>query len=295
MMQNPVRNLILLTVIILIFVAIPASGALAQSANEPTGFKNVQLWIYPEYDDPRLLVMLEGQIVGAQTPAEVRFLVPAKAQMYSAGSKDAQGQYTGGPPHREPSAIFPGWDEISYEVTSETFRVEYYDHIIIGQPDKTISYEFRWLYPIADIYVTVQEPRASSDFVVIPQGQAFVESDGFTAYSYHYSDLDTEPPLQFEINYTKSDPSPSLSLEEKSASSPLPIIIIPVVVAIFIVGGFFWMRKPRPKTRAARRQLSRTTERKSPEARQTEARFCTQCGQPIEGSHRFCPHCGSKR
>ncbi|MFC1918009.1 zinc ribbon domain-containing protein [Chloroflexota bacterium] len=293
-MKNPVRDLILLTVTILIFVAIPASGVFAQSANEPTGFKNVQLWIYPEYDDPRLLVMLEGQIVGVQAPAEVRFLIPAKASMYSAGSKDAQGQYTGGPPHREPSAI-PGWDEISYELTTETFRVEYYDPIIIGQPDKTISYEFRWLYPISDINVTVQEPRSSSNFVVIPQAQAFVDGAGFTSYSYDYSDLDAEPPLQFEITYTKSDISPSLSIEEKSASSPLPTIIILAIVAVFIVGGFFWMRKPRPKTRAARRQLSRTTGRKSPDANQVEARFCTQCGQPIEGSHRFCPNCGAKR
>ncbi len=71
----------------------------AQS-KEPTGFKNVTLWINPEYDDPRLLVMLEGKIVGVDAPAQVRFLVPAAAQMFSAGSKDAQGKYSGGPPSR---------------------------------------------------------------------------------------------------------------------------------------------------------------------------------------------------
>jgi hypothetical protein len=76
------------------------SAALAQDEPEPenivTGFQNVQLWVYAEYDDPYaigapLLVMLEGQIVGAEPPAEVRFLVPATAQLYSAGSKDAEG------------------------------------------------------------------------------------------------------------------------------------------------------------------------------------------------------------
>ena len=47
--------------------------------------------IYPEYDEPSLLIMLEGKITGANPPVQVRFLVPSTAEMYSAGSKDAQG------------------------------------------------------------------------------------------------------------------------------------------------------------------------------------------------------------
>ncbi len=123
LIKTTYRFLSLLVAISLLFITADIPLALAQTENEPDGFKNVTLWIYPEFDDPRLLVMLEGQIVGVQVPATVRFLVPSAAEMYSAGSMNAQGQYSGGPPRREPSAI-AGWDEISYEVTTDTFRIE---------------------------------------------------------------------------------------------------------------------------------------------------------------------------
>src|SRR5450759_393867 len=85
--------------------------ALAQATNEPSGFKSVTVWVYPEYDDPRVLVMLEGQITGTTLPALVKFLVPQSANLFSAGSKNAQGVYSGGPPNRKASSI-AGWDEI---------------------------------------------------------------------------------------------------------------------------------------------------------------------------------------
>jgi hypothetical protein len=107
---------------------------------EPTALKSVHVWVNPEYDDLRLLVMIEGQIVGAQVPVRIRFLVPTTAVMFSAGSKNSFGEYKGGPPERKASST-PGWDEISYGLTENTFRVEYYD--AIGQlPDKTITTSF---------------------------------------------------------------------------------------------------------------------------------------------------------
>jgi len=84
---NRFRFCVALFVIVLTVIVLPLP-TFAQSGGEVTGFKNVKLWIYPEHDDPRLLVMLEGQITGAQPPVRVKFLVPSAAEMYSAGSMD---------------------------------------------------------------------------------------------------------------------------------------------------------------------------------------------------------------
>src|ERR1035437_3483999 len=151
--------------------------ALAQATNEPTGFKNVTVWVYPEYDDPRLLVMLEGQITGTTLPALVKFLVPQSANLFSAGSKNTQGVYSGGPPNRIASSV-QGWDEISYTLptTASTFRVEYYDDIITGSPDKKISYDFRWLYPISDLNIVIQQPLKATNFNVSPPGTKTTEN-----------------------------------------------------------------------------------------------------------------------
>lgn len=276
----------------LLLLPVSLPGAVAQDGEEVTGFHDVSLWVFPEYDDPRLLVMLEGKIVGAEPPAEVNFLVPTAAQMYSAGSKDAQGVYTGGPPQREPSEI-PGWDRITYQVTSETFRVEYYDPIILGQPDKTISYEFRWLYPIDSLEVVVQQPRSSSNFVVSPSGSVFQDNEGFTSYYYTYNDLNDGPPVEFEISYTKSDTRPSLSIVDEGSNGALIGVIVAVVVVVAGGGLFIALRKPRARSRAVRRQQSRTAKKSAPPpGRQSKARFCTQCGQSLDGSYKFCPNCG---
>ncbi|MFH1003012.1 MAG: zinc ribbon domain-containing protein [Chloroflexota bacterium] len=291
-MKNINRWLVLLAAVCLLLTG--AKATLAQTGTEPTGFKNVQLWINPEYDDPRLLVMLEGQIVGVTAPAEVRFLVPTAAEMYSAGSMDAQGQYSGGPPPRAPSGL-PGWDEISYEVQSDTFRVEYYDPIIAGQPDKTIAYDFRWLYPIADLEVIVQQPRLASNFSVSPPGTASTDGEGFTVYVYQYTGLDDQPPLHFDISYTKSDARPSLAIgNNKASSNPLLVVVIIIVLGMAIVGGFFWVRRPRPMTRAARRRLASQPAAGGSKRPPPQRRFCRQCGNRLEDGYGYCPYCGTK-
>ncbi len=287
------RILLSFLAISLLFISIDNSSVLAQEENEVTGFNNVQLWIYPEYDDPRLLVMLEGQIAEAESPAVVRFLVPSEAEMYSAGSMDAQGQYSGGPPDRESSSI-PGWDEITYEVTTNTFRVEYYDPIIIGQSDKSIIYEFHWLYPISSLEVFVQEPRRSSDFNISPAGSTLVDDQGFTTHIYSFPELEDTSPLRFEISYYKSDTRPSLSINENELPSSLLVVVIAVILGTAAVGGFFWIRKSKPRTRQAQRQLARNQLERRQKNNQSRTRFCSQCGQPINSSDKFCIHCGAK-
>jgi hypothetical protein len=282
--KNIYRPLLLLITISLLLVIASSPWALAQGENEPTGFNNVHLWIYPEYDDSRLLVMLEGQIAGAQAPATVRFLVPSTVEMYSAGSMDAQGYYSDGPPPREPSLI-PGWDEISFDLTTDTFRVEYYDPIIIGLPDKPIAYEFRRLYPISSLHVVIQEPKQSSNFSVSPEGALSSGSQGFANHNYEYHDIDDGPRISFNISYTKSDALPSLSMGD-DAPTPVALIVATIIGTFLVFGaGFYWVRKSR--LRSASVPIS-AREKRPPR------RFCSQCGQSPDDSSRFCRYCGTE-
>jgi hypothetical protein len=268
--------------------------ALAQGENEPSGFDDVHLWVFPEYDDPRLLVMLQGEIVGVQAPATVRFLVPATAQMYSAGSMDAQGNYSGGPPDREPSEI-AGWDEISYEVTTNIFRVEYYDPIIFGLPDKTISYEFRWLFPISTLHVEVQEPRQSSNFSVSPEGSVSSDEQGFVNHTYTYDNLDNEMLISYGITYTRSNTLPSLSIPVDDLSSTLPIMTIVIILVVIVGAGLFWIMKSKPKTRAERKRAAHSKALRGLKGgKQVGGFYCSQCGRPLDSSSKFCQNCGAK-
>lgn len=288
-------KLLFLAGAVILSLLFPLIGSIQVYAqNEPESYTNVELWIYPEYDDPRLLVMLEGQIEGTEPPAEVKFLVPSTAEMYSAGSMDIQGNYSGGPPDRTPSSI-PGWDEISYQVTTDTFRVEYYDPIIFGNPEKTISYTFRSLYPMSDIELTIQEPLESTDFTVSPEGDKFVDVAGFNSYLYRYPDIDQDAILQFEINYTRTATAPSLSVPAESESNDYTlIIVILAVIVVIIVAVFLWQKRTTPVTRAERRRAARKITKPEPRSSTPAPKFCSQCGNPVDKDHVFCPNCGTK-
>lgn len=293
--------LVLLFGIALVGSLLPLGGVLY--AVEPTSFRQVKLWVYPEYDDPRLLVMLEGKIGGVIPPAIVRFLVPNVAEMYSAGSMDAQGRYSGGPPARKPSNI-PGWDEISYEVKTDTFRVEYYDPIIKGSTDKTISYEFRTLYPISDLSVAIQEPLRSTGFDVRPKAGSTIAVQGFTEHLFSYQDITPERPLRFEIAYTKSDPHPSIlptPTGQPQTVSRTPatdaganlviagVIVVVIVLAVAVMVGRKSFRGKSKKPPVKPVQQPRSTKEGS-----VPPKFCPDCGTRLERPSRFCPECGAK-
>ena len=299
-LKTGLRIIVLVSSVALVLFALGSLQAFAQ--NEPDSFTNAQLWIYPEYDDPRLLVMLEGKIEGTEPPAEVKFLVPSTAEMYSAGSMDAQGRYSGGPPDRQPSSI-PGWDEISYQVTTDTFRMEYYDPIIFGNPEKTITYVFQTIFPVADLEIIIQEPISATDFTISPEGDRFVDSAGFNSSLYQYTDLSPDSAIQFEINYTRTTTTPSLSLSgdtltpssgEKETTNYTWIVVILSVIVVIIIVVFLWQRKATPATRAERRRVTRKSIKQVPQDSSLTPKFCSQCGNSIDKQDKFCPNCGTK-
>ena len=296
-MLTKIYRLLLISITIgSIFVIASTTWALAQGENEPTGLNNVHLWIYPEYDDPRLLTILRGQIAGAEAsvenPVTVRFLVPSTAFMYSAGSLNAQGQYVRGGfidptkttndvyPERQSSAI-AGWDEITFTIATNLFVVEYYDPIIIGNEDKTIDYEFHFLYPISDLEVVIVPPK-STNFTVSPQGtpgtDTFLSGDPALFYSFNDLIVDEDSSLQFDISYSES-----------GGISPLLVVGIVSSVSAAIVGGFLIKRKAKQKALAERRPV-RISKKKA-----KRQGFCRQCGKQLDRPSPHCPYCGAKQ
>ena len=293
-------------------LTVVAPRALAQTT-EPAALKNLKIWVNPEYDDalkigqPALLVMMEGDIVSPQPPVNIRFLVPTSAQMYSAGSKNSFGEYKGGPPNRKASSI-AGFDEISYQLTENTFRVEYYVPIAqLGQVQKSFSYEFDRFYPVQDLTVMVQQPKSSDNFTVAPAGSPGIDSEGFSIQTYKYSNLDISTPVKFSITYNRSVWEPSLSKAGttgttsggSSSKSNTGLIVAVVAVAVVLGGGGVYLisrssQKTRPVTRAERRRRGATTTRVKPRTTPDAVAFCSQCGHKLDKPSRFCPDCGAE-
>lgn len=291
------------------FTLARASSAPVKALDEPTELTNVVAYIYPEYDDalklntPSLLVRLQGEVGGVTLPTTIRFLVPTTAFMYSAGSLDGSGRYVNlfGAPVRIPSAEVEGWDEISTEITNSTFIMEYYDPVIGVQPDKTINYEFRPLYPITDLKILVQEPLTSSNFSVDPVADSkFISTDSFSGrqfsfHQYNRNDLATGDVITFNITYTKSDLAPSVENANSGSSGISSIVWIILGVLVLIAIGIYFALRIKSNKRKSKRIDRRARMAGPSKKKRLRARFCAQCRQPLESSDAFCPGCGAKR
>ncbi len=277
------------------FLAMPALAD-----GEPTGFKNVVLSVYPEYDDllglgsPTVLVMLEGQIDGAVPPTTIRFLVPKGAVMYSAGS-GPRDQYVGGPPNRKASDI-DGWDEISYELKTNYFVVEYYAPIQ-ASPNKAFSASFIPLYPIDGFSAIVQEPREATNFIVVPESQPvtqqqYTDAQGFKVTLYSYDTLETSQQISFSLSYTRSNSAPSLEIKDSSNAGLNAGLIVAVVILGILVFGFviYWVRRKSLSSGQSRRK----TFGKSQTKKSNGSNFCPKCSARLENSQNFCHQCGTK-
>ncbi len=245
------------------------SPALAQD-EQSISLKNVIVSVYPEYDDPlelgypSVLVMFEGEVVTSNLPVPIRFLVPTDAAMYSAGS-GPRSQYVGGPPDRKPSEI-EGWDEISYELQTKYFVVEYYAPIA-NQPEKVIKYDFIPLYPVSNLEAVVQEPKRSTNFTVSPQGLVGTDSEGFQVHVYNYNNVNQDAPLHFDISYTKADSRPSTANDDSAGSLNTNIIIVVIVIIVLLVGTFILLSRLRPKSRPATTRAERRRANRAPRRR----------------------------
>lgn len=94
-----------------------------------------------------------------------------------------------------------------------------------------------------------------------------------------------------------------------SDSSNTGLIAIAVVLAMALGGGVvFWMMRSKPQQRPAVKRVAVSDRggKQEPVKRAaapdlggkrragSASRFCTQCGQPVDQSHSFCPSCGSE-
>lgn len=300
MFKNKMRRLclaVLLVATLITFFSVSAIPVLA--ADEPFKFKSVFLSVYPEYDDPlalgypTVLVMLDGQIDGANPPATVRFLVPSDAVMNSAGS-GPRSSYVGGPPDRKASGI-AGWDEISYTLTTNYFVVEYYAPIPTS-PNRDFSVDFIPLFDInGPLGAIVQEPRQATDFNVVTQNQTVkqppsTDAEGFKIQGYSFGSLKSSQPISFHITYTKNSLVPSMSLSQGPSTTGLLVIFGTVMVVLLLVVLYQVRRNSSSRQRNRDRASRQLPTRKS-----GGGRFCTKCGARLDKSERFCPQCGTKQ
>jgi hypothetical protein len=299
--------LVTLTVLVLLSVW-PAT------AQDALTIPRASLRLWPEYDDPGMLVILAGDFADDATfPQDVAFPVAEGARNIQATVNDPT-----------KGLLVQQWQmqdgKVTYALPQPGFHLEYYVNRPPSGDKREIVHTFEAPYPIAALEIAVQQPARATDFSVTPAPSSTIQgADGLTYHIIKLENLAAGDKRDIAISYVKTDSgltSPQLALtsatpaalpevrtqpqaKPAAQTSWLPILLIGVGLLALIGLGVYWFlsRRPAsPPTKPLRPTVSSAPPQ--PAARpvpSSAAVFCTQCGNTLRPEDRFCAQCGAPR
>ena len=263
----------------------------------------------PEFDDPRVLVIVQGRLAapGADLPVPITFRVPKGAQINQMATMNMSTGGTNPQPYDVQSdPDDPRWLLVSYTLDNAHFFYEYYLDSLVGDVDKQLRFTFSSLQPVGDLLLEVQQPLAATDFVLDPS-PAGMQLDQALDLAFHQIKMGTLAAGQetsVGVSYTKTDPAPSLLREEqvpqsvekrmsarpvfesvKAPRDPVPgwVFVLVANLALISLGAYAWHRR-----QSARTPVPALACDGSPPCRccgttlRTEASFCHYCGASVK-------------
>ena len=292
-----------------ITAALIAPSAMAASG-EPLTIKTMKVSLWPEYDDPRVLVIYEGEFyTDASFPQPVAFPVPLGSEMSQVCALQ--------PPDNDhlcqlyETLTEPDNLSISYTLPVPTYYLEYYWDGIKGQPEKSFAFQYVSPYAVDTLEIDVQQPLTATGFeLALPYASATSDSRGMKYFRYVFQDVKSGQVINIDASYSKSDDRPSVSGSQiggAGGSNGYLWIGIGAAIVVIAAGLILFTRKPAvsrtQSRRAARieanRSGDRTTQRPaapkpSLPAPGTEVLFCSHCGTKLVSGAVFCQLCGAE-
>ncbi len=291
-----------LPVMLLAIAFTPAPRVLADDPNHQTQLK-ISVW--PEYDKPSVLVMLDGTLADAgNLPREIALTVPAKATILATTYTSADGAYAAEQPYNA-TDLGDGFKRVTYSVKAANYHLEYYDDLLRGLPDKTMDFVYRSPAVVDQLVLEVQQPLLATNFAVTPQTPNTRSENGFTFYTWQFSNVAVNQTVTVQARYTKNDSAPSVAATPVSAPLPATAPAAPaapslwsnvylvaglVVVGLAAMMGLYLYRQRAQVPAYARSRRPATGKRHAA----VERVFCTQCGRELKRDDNFCPKCGAK-
>lgn len=302
-------------VLSLAVVTSPVMGAQDATLN----IKSMKISVWPEYDDPRILVTYQGEFNSTPSfPQPVKFPVPTGTEINQVCALQ--------PPNNEHLCqLYDTLTEaeglsISYTLPIPTYYLEYYWDGIKAEAGKNFTFNYVSPYAIDKLEIDVQQPLKATDFKLTqPYVTASSDGRGMKYYNYVFNNVAPGQAITIDASYTKPDNTPSVAKKAitqtgsaggASGSSSYGIIGIGGgILAVVVIGMMLLKRKPAPVAtraeyrRAARIEAKRTGVQRAeplqgqrpPAPRAAPARPVPAAAkvQPSAGA-AFCSHCGTR-
>jgi hypothetical protein len=283
----------------LLFAWIPAAAQESSSSLE-----QLEIALWPEYDQPAMLVIYRFRISSdIQLPAVVELPIPADTgaphavawQDSDAGLFDASYELIAGDP----------WTLVQIEMEqSRLGQLEFYAEISFEGAQR--AFEFKWpgTIGLGGFSYEVQQPIGSVGLTVQPAP----ESEGAGPFGMNYLRAQMGPiaidrELSVSVTYQKDSPllsadalqplgEPVAPVSTESGSANLLPWMLAGAGLILIAGGLLYYTRGRARP-APRRKRKAVTRDVGAEL-EASAIFCHQCGVKARVNDVFCRNCGTR-
>jgi hypothetical protein len=285
-----------LFLILLFTLILPAPGH-TQSKAMAIDSLTIELW--PDYDRASVLVLLTGALPADTTlPATVTLPIPKTAQLNAVARIDSN---DGKMKDDISSSLVP--DGVSFITPDLRFRLEYYLPYAVNNSQHTFN--FSWLAAISvnKFRLKIQRPLFASQLTTEPVSiNIFSGEDGFTYYAFPEQAVPADQSFSVRVDYTMTTaqlsverltpPStraqePGLPSTAKTGSDVNWSLLAIVAGGIIILIVFVW------KITTRRTESNRPITSNAEAKKESYAKFCSNCDNPVDIDDRFCSKCGA--
>ncbi|KJR46237.1 hypothetical protein UF75_3386 [Desulfosporosinus sp. I2] len=221
---------------------------------------NFQVDVKPEYDDPRTLVIYQGDFInpGTETIKKdtlISFIIPKGAEIGMACEITAQGGHDCQPYTTQD--LGDNKVKLSWKITKDiapnqkypAYLEFYYDNGSAA-PNKTFNYIFFPTDDLDNLDLNIVAPKNASNFVTTPAASMTgKDSNGLDLFSFNYKNQTPKDNVAVKVDYTKSDNKPSFDKPQIGDNNPIssstgwnsqlskPEFLIPILLFVAILTG----------------------------------------------------------
>jgi len=260
----------------------------------------VDLW--PEFDQPDMLVIYHITLPPDVVPAALTFRIPKAAREPIVAFRDE----AGGPLYKVDPIIQAGseWLEVTFEVTSANVQLEYYDPRLIKQgPSRRFEYTWPGDYGVISASIIAQQPLEASQMEFTPEEvNSFTGENNLLYYAHQIGPLEKGQTYSFSLSYQK--PSNKLTEVKVQEADALPQSMwnrglpwaLGVLALVLIAGGvFIYWRSGLPQAGEKKRKRRIAAAQGNGETSAEDSGvYCHRCGRRGGLSDVFCRSCGTK-
>lgn len=314
-MKKPALHKLAFCLFIVSIMLFPAGRPTAAQSPAPITFDSVLVEIWPEYDQPSVLVMYHLTLAAStRLPADITLRIPAvSGGPHAVAMQDVAGLYN----LTYSTAVQGDWLVISFNTPVPEIRVEYYDPTIT-RDDSRRSFTYTWPgdYAVNAFTIQVQQPARATDMAFLPDlGSGQVRSDGLTYYNMLAGQVNAGTGFNLQISYTKTDdsltnpdsfqqaqpvqPVDSNTTGRVTMNDVLPWALGSLGLLLIAAGVWWYLRTGQPAASAARprhasRRAPNAVDAGLPASDPKETVYCSQCGKRAGAGDLFCRTCGTK-